>query len=93
MKYQHLNVELFKLNRRRFARSMKADALAIFHSNDLMPRNGDQFFPFRQNSSLFYLSGLDQPETIIMLFPTCVKEDFREVAFIKRTSEKEAENT
>lgn len=68
-------------------RKMQPDSIAIFHSNDLMPRNGDTFFPFRQNSDLFYLSGLDQPETILVLFPDCIKEDFQEVAFIKRTDE------
>lgn len=68
-------------------RKMQPDSIAIFHSNDLMPRNGDTFFPFRQNSDLFYLSGLDQPETILVLFPDCIKENFQEVAFIKRTDE------
>ena len=68
-------------------RKMQPDSIAIFHSNDLMPRNGDTFFPFRQNSDLYYLSGLDQPETVLALFPDCIKEDFQEVAFIKRTDE------
>ncbi|MEL6864712.1 MAG: aminopeptidase P N-terminal domain-containing protein, partial [Bacteroidota bacterium] len=57
MKYKPLNPDLFRLNRRRFARQLHPDSIAIFHSNDLMPRNGDQFFPFRQNSDLFYLCG------------------------------------
>jgi len=87
MKYQALPVELFSINRRRFVRHMKPDSVAIFHSNDQMPRNGDQYFPFRQNSALFALSGLDQPETVLVLFPDCVKEGFREVAFIQRASE------
>lgn len=68
-------------------RKMQPDSLAIFYSNDLMPRSGDTFFPFRQNSGLFYLSGLDQEETIVVLFPDCIKEGFQEVAFIKRTSD------
>ena len=87
MRYQPINPELFKLNRRRFTRKMLPDSIAIFHSNDLMPRNGDTFHPFRQNSDLFYLSGLDQEETVIVLFPDCVKEGFQEIAFIKRTDE------
>lgn len=86
MRYSSINPTLFQLNRRRFARKMKPDSIAIFQSNDLMPRNGDTFFPFRQNSDLFYLSGLDQPETVVVLFPDCVKEDFREVAFIQHSS-------
>lgn len=68
-------------------RKMQPDSIAIFHSNDLMPRNGDTFFPFRQNSDLFYLCGLDQPETILILFPDCIKEGFQEIAFIKRSDE------
>ncbi|MEM9820442.1 MAG: aminopeptidase P family protein [Bacteroidota bacterium] len=90
MKYQPLNPELFRINRKRFVRQMKADSIAILHSNDLMPRNGDQFFPFRQNSHLFSLSGLDQAETVLVLFPNCVKEDCREMAFIKKNSERSA---
>lgn len=87
MRYKPVDPELFKHNRKRFMRKMQPDSIAIFHSNDLMPRNGDTFFPFRQNSDLFYLSGLDQPETILVLFPDCIKEGFQEVAFIKRTDE------
>lgn len=87
MRYDPINPELFKLNRQRFMKKMSPDSIAIFHSNDLMPRNGDVFFPFRQNSDLFYLSGLDQEETVLVLFPDCIKEGFREVAFIKRTDE------
>jgi Xaa-Pro aminopeptidase len=88
MRYQPIHNELFKLNRKRFTKEMQPNSIAIFHSNDQMPRCGDTVFPFRQNSNLFYLSGLDQEETIVVLFPDCIKEDFREVAFIKRTSEK-----
>ena len=87
MRYKTINPELFKLNRKRFMRKMQPDSIAIFHSNDLMPRNGDTYHPFRQNSDLFYLSGLDQPETILVLFPDCIKEGFQEIAFIQKTNE------
>lgn len=90
MKYAPINPELFKLNRKRFTRKMLPDSIAIFHSNDLMPRNGDGFFPFRQNSDLFYFCGLDQEETILVLFPDCIKENFHEIAFIKKTDDKTA---
>ena len=88
MKYLPVNPELFRLNRRRFARQLKSDAIAIFHSNDLMPRNGDQAFPFRQNSDLFHLCGIDQEETVLVIFPDCVREEMREVLFIKKTNER-----
>jgi Xaa-Pro aminopeptidase len=67
---------------------MQPDSIAIFHSNDLMPRSGDTFYPFRQNSGLFYLSGLDQEESVLVLFPDCIKEGFQEIAFIKRADER-----
>ena len=87
MKYPPLSPELFQLNRQRFTREMAPGAIAIFHSNDLMPRNGDTFFPFRQNSDLFYLCGLDQAETVLVLFPDCIKEGFEEIVFVKKTNE------
>lgn len=87
MRYKPVNPELFKYNRKRFMRKMQPESIAIFHSNDLMPRNGDTFFPFRQNSDLFYLCGLDQPETILVLFPDCIKEGFQEIAFIQKANE------
>ncbi len=87
MKYNPLNPELFTLNRKRFTREMKPNTLAIFNANDLMPRSGDQFFPFRQNAHLFYLCGIDQEETQLLLFPDCPREGFQEVLLIKRTNE------
>lgn len=88
MKYLPVNPELFKLNRRRFVRHLKPDSIAIFHSNDLMPRNGDQAFPFRQNSDLFHLCGIDQEETVLVLFPDCMREEMREVLFIRKTNDR-----
>ncbi len=90
MRYEPINPELFVQNRKRFMRKMQPDSIAIFHSNDLMPRSGDTFFPFRQNSGLFYLSGLAQEETVVVLFPDCIKEGFQEVAFIRRADEQSA---
>ena len=61
--------------------------MAIFHSNDEMPYSGDANFPFRQNADLFYLSGIDQEQTVLILFPDCPNEKFREVLYIRKTSE------
>lgn len=88
MRYDPIDPQLFIQNRKRFVREMKPESLAIFHANDQMPRNGDQFYPFRQNSHFFYLCGLDQPEAVLVLFPDCIRESFREVLFIKRTTDK-----
>ena len=87
MKYKALSQELFVHNRRRFVREMQPGTVAIFNSNDMMPRSGDSCFPFRQNTGLFWLSGIDQEESILFLFPGCPKEQHDEVLFIKRTNE------
>ncbi|MEO0723628.1 MAG: aminopeptidase P family protein [Bacteroidota bacterium] len=88
MKYHPLPASLFAYNRQRLAEQLPPGSLAIFHSNDLMPRSGDTFFPFRQNSDLYYLSGIDQPETILLLFPACPKKGFDEILFVRPTSER-----
>jgi len=87
MKYQPINSELFRKNRQRFTRAMKTNSIAIFNSNDQMPRSGDTTFPFRQNNGLFSLCGIDQEETILVLYPDCVKENMREVLFVRKTNE------
>ena len=87
MRYEPINPDLFIQNRKRFMRKMQPDSIAIFHSNDLMPRSGDTYYAFRQNSGLFYLSGLDQEETVVVLFPDCIKDGFQEVAFIRKTDD------
>lgn len=88
MKYSKINPELFIRNRNRFSQKIRAKSLAIFHSNDQMPRNGDQNFPFRQNSDFFYLSGIDQEQSILIIFPECPIEKYREVLFLRETNEK-----
>jgi Xaa-Pro aminopeptidase len=87
MKYQPLKSKLYKLNRANFAEALQPNAIAIFHSNDMMPRTGDAFHKFRQNSDLLYLSGLDQEEVVVVLFPDCPNENWREVVFTKKTNE------
>ncbi len=87
MKYQPINQELFKQNRNRFKKEMKPNSLAIFNSNDEMPRNGDQDFPFRQNSDFFYLTGIDQAKSVLFIFPDCPLEKYREALFLEETNE------
>jgi Xaa-Pro aminopeptidase len=86
MKYTPLSQDLFIHNRKQFAAAMQPGTLAIFNSNDMMPRSGDQFFTFRQNPGLYWLSGIDQEETQLLLFPDCPREGFKEVLLIKRTN-------
>ncbi len=87
MKYLPINQELFVLNRERYRKELKPNALAIFNSNDEMPRNGDQEYPFRQSSDFFYLSGIDQAKSVLILFPDCPIEKYREALFLEETNE------
>ena len=87
MRYDPIDPGFFTANRKRFTALLPAGSLAVFHSNDEFPRNGDPNFPFRQQSDLFYLSGIDQEETILLLAPGHPNTEFREILFVKETSE------
>jgi Xaa-Pro aminopeptidase len=87
MKYERIDKGLFIYNRERFVRELKPNSLALFNSNDIMPTNGDGTMPFKQNSDLFHLSGIDQEETILLLFPDSQKEEYQELLFVKETNE------
>jgi len=87
MRYLPIGQELFIQNRSRFAKQLKPSSVAIFHSNDVMPTNADSTMPFRQNSDLFYLSGIDQEESILVLFPDARDERMRQVLFVRETNE------
>jgi Xaa-Pro aminopeptidase len=82
MKKIQINREFFINNRKKFVEKMEKGGLAIFHSNDVFPRNGDQTFRFRQQSDLFYLAGIEQEKTILLLFPDCPNPELREVLFL-----------
>ena len=87
MKYQHISKKLFEHNRAQFTTQMKTKSLAVFCSNDKMPTNADGTMPFKQNSDLFWLSGVDQEESKLILFPECSNPNHREILFLKETSE------
>jgi Xaa-Pro aminopeptidase len=87
MKYLSVNERLFTNNRKNFVSRLKSNSIAIFHSNDEYPRNGDQNFIFKQNPDIFYLSGIDQEQTILVLYPDCPNQQYREVLFLRQTSE------
>ena len=87
MKYLPIDSKLFIENRKKFVSKMKPNSMAIFNSNDEMPRNGDQNFLFRQNSDLFYLCGIDQEKTILILYPDCPVPKYREMLFCVETNE------
>jgi len=87
MKYLPIDSQLFIKNRALFNAKIKGDDLAIFNANDIMPTNADGTMPFRQNNDLFWLSGVDQEESILVLFPNHPDENMREVLFLKETNE------
>ena len=86
MKYDRINKSLFETNRRHFMAQMKPNAIAIFNSNDIYPVSADSTLPFAQHRDIFYLSGVDQEESILVLFPDCPKEKHREILFLKETN-------
>src|ERR1700722_12992139 len=88
MKYLPLPSELFIRNRKRFAKELKDSSIAIFNSNDIMPTNADGHMAFIQNSDLFYLCGIDQEETILVIFPDASTKGFKEMLFLRETNEK-----
>lgn len=86
MKYSAINNSLFIKNRQNFASQMKPNSLAVFNSNDIYPIGADSTMPFQQNRDIFYLSGVDQEESVLVLFPDCPKEKHREILFLKETN-------
>ena len=87
MKYQTIDAALFKLNRKNFMSQMEDGTLAIFNSNDIFPISADSTMPFQQHRDILFLSGVDQEESILLLFPNAKNPNQREVLFLKETSE------
>lgn len=87
MKYASIDSKLFIENRKKFSSNLLADSIAIFHSNDEMPRSGDQNFQFRQQPDLFWLTGIDQERTIFVTAPNHPLIEYRELLFIRKTNE------
>ncbi len=86
MKYLPIEKELFIKNRQNFAKHLKPKSIVVLNANDIMPTNADGTMGFKQNSDLFYLSGIDQEETILVLFPDFPDEEFREILFLRETN-------
>lgn len=87
MKYHPIDRNLFIKNRKNFMAQMKPSSLAVFNSNDIYPISADSTMPFEQHRDIFYLSGVDQEESILVLFPDAPKEKHREILFLKETNE------
>src|SRR3982750_1402282 len=87
MKYLPINSQLFITNRNRFVERMKRNSIAIFVSNDEVPSNGDALHPFKQNSDLYWLSGITQEDSMVILFPDNPDPKYREVLVLVRPNE------
>jgi len=87
MKYDRIDSSLYVKNRQKFIQKMNKNTLAVFNSNDIYPVSADSTLPFQQHRDILYLSGVDQEESILVLFPDCTNPAHREVLFLKETSE------
>lgn len=87
MRYENIGSELFAQNRKRLVKELKPGSLAVFNSNDTMPTNADGTMPFRQNTDLFYLTGIIQEETILVVCPDFPEKKMREVLFVREPNE------
>ncbi len=87
MKYLPLNPEIFINNRKRFIKELQPNSIAIFVSNDEWPMNGDAIYKFKQNTDLFWLSGIEQEESMVILFPDNTDKKYKEVLVLVRPNE------
>lgn len=87
MKYLPLNPEIFVQNRQRFISRMQKNSIAIFVSNDEVPSNGDAIYSFKQNSDLYWLTGIEQEDSMVILFPDNPDPKYREVLVLVRPNE------
>ncbi len=87
MRYQQLNSKIFVDNRRSFVKHLKPKSLAVFNSNDIYPTSADGTLPFKQATDIFHLSGVDQEESIVVIFPDAHKKEHKEMLFLKETND------
>lgn len=87
MRYEKIATELFINNRKRLVKLMKKNSLAVVNSNDIMPTSADGTMPFKQGTDIFYLTGIDQEESILVLCPDFPDKKYREVLFLRQPNE------
>ncbi len=86
-RYDIIDQKLFINNRKKLVEKLKPNSIVVIHSNDVMPTSADGTMPFIQQTDLFYLTGIDQEETILVLYPDAREGDFKEILFVRKTSE------
>jgi Xaa-Pro aminopeptidase len=87
MRYKTINPRFFTRNRRNFSAQLGEDSFAVFFSNDQNPRNGDQYHTFRQSSDFFYLTGIEQEKSILLIAPHCPNKNLKEALFLLESNE------
>ncbi|MEM9646957.1 MAG: aminopeptidase P family protein [Bacteroidota bacterium] len=87
MKYNPISNQLFIKNRKKFTAQMRPKSIAVFNSNDIYPISADSTMPFAQHRDIFYLSGADQEETVLVLFPDALDSRHKEILFVRETNE------
>lgn len=87
MRYLPISSVFFSSNRQRLLGQLPANSVAVIHSNDIYPTNADGTLPYKQNSNLFYLTGVDQEETVLVLWPGAPTPEQREILFLRETNE------
>ena len=87
MRHKPINKKLFVQNRQRLAELMAPKSLAVLNANDVLPTNADGSLPMQPNADLFYLSGIEQEESVLLLYPVAAEEKHREILFLRQPSE------
>jgi Xaa-Pro aminopeptidase len=87
MKYLPIDSKLFTKNRAKFVAQMIPNSIAVFNSNDIFSTGADSTLPFHQHRNIFYLSGVDQEESILVLFPDAKNQKHKEILFLKETND------
>jgi Xaa-Pro aminopeptidase len=87
MRYLPIDNKLFIENRERYKAHLLPKSIAFFNANDEMPRSADQNYPFHQHPDLFYLTGIDQEQTLLVIFPDAPLPKYREILFLRKTNE------
>ena len=87
MRYRPLSASFYRVNRKNFSAELYPKSLAIFNSNDIYPISADSTLPFEQHRDILYLSGIDQEESILLIFPDAFEEKHKQILFVRETND------
>ena len=87
MRYAPINSQLFVANRDNLRKLLRPNSLAVVNANDILPTNADGVLLLRPNSDLFYLTGIEQEETVLLLYPDAHEDKYREILFLRQSTD------